>query len=195
MARIDPAPYEQYAPIFGPDATLQQQIYSLRPEIAIAHAEYSRATSEARLLPARLVELVRLRIAYHNQCRSCMAIRYADGAEDGVTEALVCELERPEEAPDLTDAERAALHYADLFATNHHSISDETFDRLRANFSEPEIVELMFSAARFVGFGRMAAVLHMVDDLPERFRDESGEKVTPWGEGEVVHLAGAARAT
>jgi hypothetical protein len=30
------------------------------------------------------------------------------------------------EAPDLTDAEKAAIHYADLAASNHLAISDET---------------------------------------------------------------------
>jgi AhpD family alkylhydroperoxidase len=192
MARIAPAPYEQYAPLFGADAPLRLQIYAQRPEIARAHAAYGEVLRTERLLPARLIELVRLRIAYHNQCRSCMAIRYADGTEDGVTEALVCELERPEEAPDLTEAERAAIHYADLFATNHHAVSDETFARLREHFSEAEIVELLFHSAMCVGFGRMGAVLNMVDDLPERFQAE-GETITPWGEGAVVPLAGAGR--
>src|SRR5438067_800874 len=105
MARLAPAQPEQYVPIFGEDASLQQRIYSQRPELAKAHREYGEALRANRLLPARLLELVRLRVAFHNQCRSCMAIRYEDGALDGVTEALVCELEQPEEAPDLTDAE------------------------------------------------------------------------------------------
>ena len=43
-----------------------------------------------RELPERLIELVRLRVAFHNQCRSCMAIRYKDAIEDGLTEDLVC---------------------------------------------------------------------------------------------------------
>ena len=38
-----------------------------------------------------------------------MAVRYEEGVDDGVTEALVCSLERPSEAPDLSEAERAAI--------------------------------------------------------------------------------------
>jgi alkylhydroperoxidase family enzyme len=114
-----------------------------------------------------------------------MATRYAEAIDDGVTEALVCSLERPEEAPDLSDAERAAIAFADLMATDHYSIGDETFVALREHFSEPEIVELCMNVAWFVGFGRMAAVLNVVDDLPERFRDSKG-RVTPWGAGDVV---------
>ena len=62
-----------------------------------------------RQLSPRLVELVRLRIAFFNQCRSCMAIRYADARAAGVDEDLVCSLERPAQADNLTPAERAWL--------------------------------------------------------------------------------------
>lgn len=186
MARVSPAPLEIYVPLFGKDAPLRHQIVAHRPEIAKAFGEYKDALIRERLLPARLLELVRLRVAFHNQCRTCMAARHSDGVEDGVTEALVCSLERPEEAPDLTDAERAALHFADLFATDHLGVSDDTFARLRRHFSEAEIIELLFNAALFVGYGRMTAVLHVVEDLPERFRDEQVDRVTPWGDGEVM---------
>jgi hypothetical protein len=56
-----------------------------------------------------------------------MAVRYNSALEDGLTEDLVCSLEKPMEAPDLTDAEKAAIHYADLAASNHLAISEETF--------------------------------------------------------------------
>ena len=187
MARVAPAPVEQYAPLFGEDPPLRVQIYAQRPPLAAKFLEFGKTLREERLLPDRLIELVRLRVAFWNQCRSCMAVRYEEGVNDGLTEELVCSLERPQEAEDLTEAERAAIAFADLMATDHHAISDETFERLREHFSDAEIVELCMNVALFVGFGRMGAALHMVDDLPERFqRDE--EKVTPWGEGELVRV-------
>ena len=185
MARIHPAPFEQYAPLFGDDAPLRHQIYAQRPELAEKFIAFGTALREERLLPNRLVELVRLRIAFWNQCRSCMALRYEDAIADGLTEELVCSLERPEEADDLSEAERAAIAYGDLMATNHLAIDDDTFEGLREHFTEPEIVELCLNVAWFVGFGRMAATLNLVDELPERFRRE-GERITPWGDGELV---------
>ncbi len=186
MARIAPAPFEQYAPIFGADAPLRVQIYAQRPPLAQKFLEFGKTLREERLLSDRLIELVRLRAAFWNQCRSCMAVRYEEGANDGLTEALVCSLERPQEADDLSDAERAAIAFADLFATNHLAIDDAAFESLREHFSEPEIVELAMNVALFVGFGRMAAIFHMVDDLPQRFQAEG--QVTPWGDGDVVKI-------
>jgi len=129
----------------------------------------------------RLQELMRLRIAFHNQCRSCMAMRYEDAIEDGLTEDQVCSLERPEEAEDLTDADRAALRFADLFATNHLAIDDTLIEELRRYFTEREVYEISISCASFVGFGRLAAISMETDSLPEEFRRESDEPLTPWG--------------
>ncbi len=160
------------------------RIYAHRPELALAYVGLTSAMRAPGLLDRRLIELVRLRVAFHNQCRSCMAVRYSDGVESGVDETLVCQLEQPDQGEDLTAAERAALHFADLLSTNHHAIDESTFDLLRGHFSEPEIVELGMNVALFVGFGRLSMAWDMVDELPAAFRERS-EAIGPWS-GEAV---------
>lgn len=160
-------------------------IMAHRPDIAAGIGAATHAINTSGTLPARLVELIRLRIAFHNQCRSCMAVRYSNAVDDGVSENLVCSLERPEEADDLTDAERAALRFADLFATNHLAIDDDVYDDLRQYFTEGELVEIGLNCAIDVGVGRLAATWHVTDDLPDRFRATDGV-VTPWGDDAVV---------
>lgn len=149
------------------------------PEQALGLMGFGGALKRGRTLPARLVELVRLRVAFFNQCRSCMAIRYADAVADGVTEGLVCSLERPQEAADLSPAEKAAIRYGELMATDHLAIDDAVHEDLRRHFSEAQIVELGMTVAFFVGFGRLAATYHMVEELPEAFRN--AESIAPWG--------------
>ncbi|UGS39008.1 carboxymuconolactone decarboxylase family protein [Capillimicrobium parvum] len=187
MARLSPVPAEQAAPILGPDAPLNLRIWANRPELATAFLAFTGAVfGTERILPDRLHELARLRIAFHNQCRSCMAVRYVP--EQEVPEALVCSLEKPEESGDLTDAERLVLEYADRLATDHLSIDDAFYDRLREYFTEPEIVEIGVNMAVCVGFGRLEATWDMVDELPERFT-ERDVVITPWGEGGVIRTA------
>jgi alkylhydroperoxidase family enzyme len=108
-----------------------------------------------------------------------MAIRYSTGAEDGVDEGLVCSLEKPSEAPGLTDAEKAALDFADRFATDHLSITDATFAVLRDYFTDRELMDLCFQVATFVGYGRMGAALAMIDDLPAEYADPDAV-LAPW---------------
>lgn len=195
MSRIAMLEVEDWDPelrrIFAADSAtpLEQgamRMFAHRPAIAKGIVALGTALKNERSLPERLVELVRLRIAFHNQCRSCMAIRYRDAVADGVDEALVCSLERPAEAPDLTLAERAALDFADRFATDHLSIDDAVYDGLRAHFDEGQLVELGTWVAFCVGFGRLAATWHMVEELPDEFRAEASQKITPSSGSPVV---------
>lgn len=149
------------------------------PEQALGLMGFGGALKRNRTLPERLVELVRLRVAFFNQCRSCMAIRYSDAVADGVTEGLVCSLERPQEAENLSAAEKAAIRYGELMATDHLAIDDAVYADLRQHFTEAQIVELGMTVAFFVGFGRLAATYHMVEELPEAFR--TAETIAPWG--------------
>jgi alkylhydroperoxidase family enzyme len=149
------------------------------PELMGALHHFADVLRDKGTIAARLVELLRLRIAFHNQCRSCMAMRYQSGLDDGMSEGDVCSLEQPEEAPNLTDAEKAALAYADISATNHFAIDEEVFARLRSYYSEPEIIELGLHIAYFVGFGRLVAAWDMVEELPEGYDDKTS-LATPW---------------
>lgn len=161
------------------------RIHAHRPGHAKAVARLHAALWTDRLLPDRLLELVRLRIAFFNQCRTCMAVRYPGAIADGLTEELVCSLERPYDAPDLSEAERAAIRYGELLATDHLAINDDVYDDLRRHFTEEQIVELGAYAAFCVGFGRLGATWNMIEELPERFKDT--EQATPWG-GEAITL-------
>ena len=145
MSRIRSVPLSDFdselRAMLGVDGKTDRELHptSIRahhPEIAKAYLRFGAALKQFSVLPARLRELVRLRIAFHNQCRSCMAMRYADAVDDGVTEELVCSLEKPDEASDLTPAEKVALRFADLLATKHLAIDDRLYAELALHFSE-----------------------------------------------------------
>ena len=192
MSRIHRLPLEKWDPELRAAAQHAQpfqlngmEVMAHAPHMAKALGAFSRMAQQGRKLPRRLVELVRLRIAFHNQCRSCMAMRYQSAVDDGLTEGMVCSLEKPMEASDLNEREKAALAYADAFATNHLAIDDGTYANLRKYFTEPEIVELGMFMALFIGFGRLAATWDMVEELPKSFQNKS-KKATPWTKGAVV---------
>lgn len=192
MSRIEKLPPDQWdarlVAAIQPDnlTDLEQGLtryFAHCPEQALGLMGFGGALKRGRTLPERLVELVRLRVAFFNQCRSCMAIRYSDAVADGVTEGLVCSLERPQEAENLSAAEKAAIRYGELMATDHLVIDDAVYTELRQHFSEAQIVELGMTVAFFVGFGRLAATYHMVDELPEAFR--TAETIAPWGADKI----------
>lgn len=195
MSRIEKLPPEQWDPRIvaatkPEEATDLEQgltrIFAHCPEQALGLMGFGGALKVNRSLPDRMVELVRLRIAFFNQCRSCMAIRYSDALADGLDEDLVCSLEKPAEAENLTDAEKVAIRYGELFATDHLAIDDGIYDELRTHFSEAQIVELGMTVAFFVGFGRLAATWKMVEELPAAFQ-ETDHNIAPWGE-DAIHV-------
>ena len=161
-------------------------IFAHRPRLGPSFAAFGAALEREAGLPARLRELVRLRIAFHNQCRTCMSIRYTSARDDGVTEDLVCSLERPADAPDLSAGERAALRFADLFATDHLAIDDDEFAGLREHFDDGEIVELAMVCAHYVASGRLMAVMRVTEDLPAAATAEG--VVGPWQIDETVDV-------
>jgi AhpD family alkylhydroperoxidase len=195
MSRIAPLPYEQWDEEIKKfargeggvtayeEATLG--VMAKTPKLLKAMFSFQAALVRYGSLSPKLRELIRLRVAFHNQCRSCMAVRYQTAIDDGLTEGLVCSLEKPEESPDLTPREKAALAYADISSIDHFSIDDSTFDMLREHFSEEEILELGLLIASCIGFGRHGASLHMVDALPDAYKDK-GEKIAPWTHAPAV---------
>ena len=154
------------------------------PAAAEALGSLTAALRTNGTLPPRLLELVRLRIAFFNQCRSCIAVRYQSAIDDGLDEDAVCSLERPTGAENRSAAERSALRFAELFATNHLAIDDAVYDELRKDFSEDELVELGLNCAIALGVGRLSATWDVSDDLPDA--SGSSERLAPWNSTSVV---------
>jgi alkylhydroperoxidase family enzyme len=108
------------------------------------------------LLEPRLKELVRLRIATLNGCKTCKAARL----DPTVTEKEAMQgVDEPSEA--FTGRERAAIALAEKMAVDHFSIDNDTVKDLMTVFNEGEILELMMMAGQYIGFGRMLAILQL----------------------------------
>lgn len=148
------------------------------PASAMGALQFGAALASNRTLSERLIELLRIRIAFHNQCRSCLAIRY-QSAVGTVSEDTLCSLDQPPETIDLSPEEELALALGDRFACNHLSIDEKFFEQLKATFTEAQVMELLLHCALYVGMGRLAAVLDMVEELPEGFAKPYGTVVGP----------------
>jgi len=126
MARVATLPLSEWRSdlremVGGDAATIVEQglmrVLSHNPDLAKGVLGFGTCLYQSTSLSRRLVELVRLRVAFHNQCRSCMAIRYADAVADGLSEDLVCSLAKPHEADNLSDAEKSAIRFGELMAS------------------------------------------------------------------------------
>lgn len=150
-----------------------------RPKMWAARMAMIDALHDEGTLSRRLIELIRLRVVFWTQCRSCAAVRFLP--EEEIPEDLVCSLERPADAPDLTDAERAVMRFVDLYASDNTAIDDAVYDDLRQYYTEAELVEIGAWCAENYGWGRVVATWRVWDDLPESLREAgTDELISPW---------------
>jgi alkylhydroperoxidase family enzyme len=77
----------------------------------------------------------------------------------GLTEEKIAAVAEYRTSPLFSARERLAIEFAEKMALDHRSIDDTFFGRLRAEFSDAEIVELGMAIGQYIGFGRLLMVL------------------------------------
>ena len=109
MARLDIPPGE------GGDAV---QIWSLQPALGAAAMRLVDAAYNKSILPVRVREAARMRIAQLNDCTVCLAFRADKVKEQGLDEDFYCAVGTPDDG-ELSEQERLAVEYAERFALDH----------------------------------------------------------------------------
>ena len=140
--------------------TLPPQLWAHRPAVALAWLQALEAMHSDSLLPARLRELVRLKIASITHCLACQLARKSDAVSEADIACLAAEDAR------FSPGEQAALRYAELFASDHTAIDDAVFDALKSSFSVPQIAELNLYCALMLAGGRMTYAQQAFEETP-----------------------------
>ncbi|MFK9079547.1 carboxymuconolactone decarboxylase family protein [Pseudomonas neuropathica] len=133
-------------------STTPVQVWAHRPKVALAWLGLMESLHSDSLLDERLRELVRLKIASITTCKACQLARKSDTVTEQDIACMATDSEY------FTPAERAALRYAELFASDYLSIDDEQFTQLGAFFSIAQVVELGMYCALMLAGGRMTLV-------------------------------------
>ena len=140
-----------------------ERVWSLSPELGAAVGQLAAKVGGKGLeLPWRVREAARMRIAQINGCNVCLQWRFPEMADRGVDEELYAHVEDPASG-DYSEQERLAIEYAEKFALDHRSLDDAFFARLRAAFTDAEIVELTAMIGNWLAFGRFQAVLDVAE--------------------------------
>ncbi|MBI2761118.1 MAG: carboxymuconolactone decarboxylase family protein, partial [Chloroflexi bacterium] len=76
-----------------------------------------------------------------------MDINAAGGSDVGVSDEKIAALPNYRTNPLYSETERAALELADAMSEASVDVPDELYERLRAHYDEPQLVELAATAA------------------------------------------------
>ncbi len=107
-----------------------------------------------------LLDLVRLRASQINGCAFCINLHGHDLKKAGVADQRIWLLNAWREAPVFSDRERAALEWTEsvtLIANDR--VPDDVYERVRAQFSEDEIVQLTLAIVAINGWNRFGVAL------------------------------------
>lgn len=110
------------------------------------------------VLDHSIKELCRVYVTKTVQCGYCAAQRSVDA---GVSEAHYDELLMFRDSEAYDEREKAALEYTDAVVWDANLATDELWDRLHAEFTEPELVELGFFLALTSGQQRWLKTLDL----------------------------------
>jgi uncharacterized peroxidase-related enzyme len=104
-------------------------------------------------VPKRLIEIAIVAVSQINACGHCSGRHGVRLVQLGLSaDTIACMLDP--DLPALTDVERLVRDYAVAVSEHSHQIDDAMFDKLRAHFTPPQIIELTMRIALAGFFNR-----------------------------------------
>lgn len=140
-------------------------IMAWRPELMEAFFGFYATLWTDGVLPMRIKDLARMKIARTVGCRICQNTRFKV-AEGHTVEDDYLAIDDIDSG-DYTDAERAALRYVEAFCVGAENITDAMVTDLREHFSDEQIVELSILVAIVSGFASINVALNVAPDDEE----------------------------
>jgi AhpD family alkylhydroperoxidase len=104
-----------------------------------------------------LLHLIKMRVSQINGCAYCLDMHSKDARSEGETEQRLYALNAWRETPFYSSRERAALAWAEaLTLVSQTHVPDAEFEAARAEFSEPELVDLSLAVVAINGWNRLS---------------------------------------
>jgi len=137
-----------------------QAIRAHVPDIFKVFADTWHKCFKNGVLDHEVKELCRVLVSRSVICEYCGNQRSVKGAKSGLSEDDYKDLLMSEKSDKYDERQKAALAYTDAIVWDLET-NDALWDRLHANFSEPEIVELGYFIAMTMGQQRWLRTLNI----------------------------------
>ena len=119
------------------------------------------ALAEEGVLSKRHLELCLVTVSLINKCTYCVSHHAPKLAVQGVSEPGAARLLDYQTHPELDEVDKLVVEYAIAITNNWNRTRDEIFTRLRAHFSEAQIVEMTWRTALCGAFNRFNDILQL----------------------------------
>ena len=138
------------------------------PPLGVAVGTFGAALKDGSRLETRVREAARIRIAHINGCLPCSQTRVEGGDTLGLDETFYAGVDDPAQRGNYAPREALAIGFAERFAAGPAAFDDAFWADLRTVFADDEIVELATHCAKWLGLGRLNAVMEIATSCPIR---------------------------
>ena len=160
--------YERFAGGYGPFRNQVAVLAHVPP--AMKHLmSMLMELREAATLPKRYLEIAVVVVSKLNECHYCVAHHKPFLAVEGMTSEGIDRLLESDN-PELDEVDRLVVAYSQAAWETPNRIGDSMFERLRAHFSEAQIVELTLRITLCGFFNRFNDALRIEEETEARER-------------------------
>jgi uncharacterized peroxidase-related enzyme len=117
--------------------------------------------AEEGVLAKRYLELCLVTVSLLNKCTYCVSHHAPKLAVQGVSEAGAAQLLDYKNHPELDDVDKLVVEYAIAVTNTWNRTREEIFTRLKAHFTEAQIVEMTWRTALCGAFNRFNDILQL----------------------------------
>ena len=153
--------YLDYAAEYGTPRPESQAVRAHVPAVLRSLSRNWQVSFREGVTDHAIKELCRLYVSRTVECEYCGSQRSHTAREQGVTEGRIDELLEFEASDRYDEREKAALAYASALAWAPQDVDDALWDRLRAHFSDEQIVELGYFVGLTFGQQRWIKTLQL----------------------------------
>lgn len=106
-------------------------------------------------------ELLILKATHRNQCQYCVVQHETLSKRLGISEEKIADIgdERYQTSPHFTDAEKALMDLTVQIGVDANRVSRDLWARLHEHFTEPQIVEAVFTITMYIAISKFGDAL------------------------------------
>ncbi len=137
------------------------KVFGHAPELGTVFTDLVMAILKDGALDWTTKELIILKATHRNACQYCVVQHETLSKRLGIDEAKIADLgdDRYQDSPHFSDAEKALLDLTVQIGEDANRVPQALWDRLNQHFSEPQIVEAVFTITIYIAVSKFVDAL------------------------------------
>ena len=137
------------------------KVFGHTPELGTVFTDLVMAILKDGELDWVTKELLILKATHRNECQYCVVQHETLSKRLGISEEKITDIsgDRYKDSPHFTDAEKALMDLTVQIGVDANHLSDDLWTRLRAHFSEAQIVEACFTITIYIEVSKFGDAL------------------------------------